>query len=68
MSRSLHLLILANPCIAQYVGGVGNDPRASRQFNPIKQANDVSLALHSAPPAPTDAVALSHSTTRKAST
>ncbi|KAM0793720.1 hypothetical protein ACM66B_001144 [Microbotryomycetes sp. NB124-2] len=24
----------------QYVGGVGNDPRASRQFNPIKQAND----------------------------
>lgn len=26
----------------QYVGGVGNDPRASRQFNPIKQANDVS--------------------------
>lgn len=26
----------------QYVGGVGNDPRASRQFNPIKQAHDVS--------------------------
>ncbi|GAA5862410.1 hypothetical protein JCM1840_004172 [Sporobolomyces johnsonii] len=24
----------------QYVGGVGNDPRASRQFNPIKQGND----------------------------
>lgn len=25
----------------QYVSGVGNDPRASRQFNPIKQGNDV---------------------------
>ncbi|GAA6002635.1 hypothetical protein JCM10207_007604 [Rhodosporidiobolus poonsookiae] len=24
----------------QYVGGVGNDPRASRQFNPVKQGND----------------------------
>ena len=24
----------------QYVAGCGNDPRASRQFNPIKQAND----------------------------
>lgn len=24
----------------QYVAGVGNDPRASRQFNPIKQARD----------------------------
>ncbi|GAA5955729.1 hypothetical protein JCM10213_006518 [Rhodosporidiobolus nylandii] len=24
----------------QYVSGTGNDPRASRQFNPIKQAND----------------------------
>ncbi|GAA5850868.1 hypothetical protein JCM9279_006223 [Rhodotorula babjevae] len=24
----------------QYVSGVGNDPRASRQFNPIKQGND----------------------------
>ncbi|KAH9824433.1 DNA photolyase, FAD-binding/Cryptochrome [Melampsora americana] len=24
----------------QYVAGVGNDPRASRQFNPIKQAKD----------------------------
>ncbi|POY75360.1 hypothetical protein BMF94_1590 [Rhodotorula taiwanensis] len=24
----------------QYVAGVGNDPRASRQFNPIKQGND----------------------------
>jgi len=23
-----------------YVAGVGNDPRSSRQFNPIKQAND----------------------------
>ncbi|GAA5855071.1 hypothetical protein JCM8547_002369 [Rhodosporidiobolus lusitaniae] len=23
----------------QYVGGVGNDPRASRQFNPVKQGN-----------------------------
>lgn len=31
----------------QYVAGVGNDPRASRQFNPIKQGNDVS---DSAPP------------------
>jgi deoxyribodipyrimidine photo-lyase len=24
----------------QYVAGVGNDPRSSRQFNPIKQAKD----------------------------
>lgn len=24
----------------QYVAGVGNDPRSSRQFNPIKQGND----------------------------
>lgn len=24
----------------QYVAGVGNDPRASRQFNPIKQGKD----------------------------
>ncbi|KAK0522343.1 hypothetical protein OC834_006317, partial [Tilletia horrida] len=24
----------------QYVAGVGNDPRSSRQFNPIKQAHD----------------------------
>jgi len=24
----------------QYQAGVGNDARASRQFNPIKQAND----------------------------
>ncbi|BGP36334.1 hypothetical protein JCM10450v2_000231 [Rhodotorula kratochvilovae] len=24
----------------QYVSGVGNDPRASRQFNPVKQGND----------------------------
>lgn len=24
----------------QYVSGVGNDPRASRQFNPIKQGKD----------------------------
>ncbi|TKA56388.1 hypothetical protein B0A53_01958 [Rhodotorula sp. CCFEE 5036] len=24
----------------QYVAGVGNDPRASRQFNPVKQGND----------------------------
>lgn len=25
----------------QYVSGVGNDARASRQFNPVKQGNDV---------------------------
>lgn len=24
----------------QYQAGVGNDPRSSRQFNPIKQAHD----------------------------
>ena len=24
----------------QYVAGVGNDPRSSRQFNPIKQGKD----------------------------
>jgi deoxyribodipyrimidine photo-lyase len=24
----------------QYQAGVGNDPRSSRQFNPIKQASD----------------------------
>lgn len=27
----------------QYQAGVGNDARASRQFNPIKQANDYDL-------------------------
>lgn len=26
--------------LRQYQAGVGNDPRASRQFNPIKQAAD----------------------------
>lgn len=42
-------LVLTNHSVAiaavnwgnwQYVAGCGNDPRASRQFNPIKQAND----------------------------
>lgn len=32
----------------QYVAGVGNDPRASRQFNPIKQGNDVRPIIVSA--------------------
>lgn len=39
-----HLLVDYDPASNygnwQYVAGVGNDPRASRQFNPIKQAKD----------------------------
>ena len=46
---------LSSVSVGQYIAGVGNDPRSSRQFNPIKQGKDYdgqgeSLCTHA--PAP----------------
>ena len=40
LSINADILSSANYGNWQYVSGVGNDPRASRQFNPIKQGKD----------------------------